>query len=300
MKAELINIRPDARKESNGCNGTLEREEWRPVKGYEGLYEVSSFGRVKRIEYTTTYSNGSVRTLPEMTIKLSTTELGYQRVGLWCNRKCKIFFVHRLVAEAFIPNPDNLPIINHRNEKPDCNYPDNLEWCTVAYNNTYGTRIERLKNTLTGVKHSDQRKEANSIGQKRYYEQNPEARERVSKQFKAYFEAHPETKEIISRKAKERLSSPEARQKLSERAKMYFSNPEARQKAMELKRYKMIAIVQLDMSGNYIREWESARQAARELGMQQGGIRHCCVGKYKQSGGYIWKYKSDYENELNQ
>lgn len=62
--------------------------------------------------------------------------------------------VHRLVAQAFISNPDNLPCVNHRNEDKSCNIPDNLEWCTVKYNNNYGTAIARNSAKRTGRRHS--------------------------------------------------------------------------------------------------------------------------------------------------
>ena len=65
---------------------------------------------------------------------------GYPAVDIRCNGKKKKAFVHRLVAEAFIPNPDNLPCVNHKDENKANNNADNLEWCTVQYNNAYGSR----------------------------------------------------------------------------------------------------------------------------------------------------------------
>lgn len=106
------------------------REEWKPVKGYEDLYEVSSYGQVKN-------SNGRIK-------KQTINKKGYAMVHLWKNGKEKTCRVHRLVAQAFIPNPNNLPEINHKSEIKTQNNVENLEWCTSEYNHTYGTRNARV------------------------------------------------------------------------------------------------------------------------------------------------------------
>lgn len=109
-------------------------EEWRDIKGYEGLYQVSSWGRVKSLNYNHT---GKERILLQWYNK------GYNRIGLVKNGILKMYSVHRLVAEAFIPNPNNLPFVNHKDENKQNNIVSNLEWCNIAYNNSYGTRTER-------------------------------------------------------------------------------------------------------------------------------------------------------------
>lgn len=120
------------------------REEWRPIKGYEGLYEVSSFGRIKRLPlgkqwpYRRTHNN--IR-------KVRITRNGYCRVNLSKGNIVKCFNVHRLVAMAFIPNPDNLPQVNHKDENKLNNKVENLEWCTQRYNNLWGTARQRQNET---------------------------------------------------------------------------------------------------------------------------------------------------------
>lgn len=129
-------------------NGVI-MEIWKPIKEYEGLYEVSSFGNVRSIKRNTT--NGKI-------MKLQKTKTGYYRVGLCKNNKVKCYSVHRLVAQAFIPNLNNLPQVNHKNECKTNNNVENLEWCTMLYNVRYGTGIERQAKARIGVKFTEERK----------------------------------------------------------------------------------------------------------------------------------------------
>ena len=109
-----------------------EREIWRDVVGFEGLYKVSNLGNVKSLNYN--------RTGKEKLMKPQTDGHGYLQVMLYKDGKYKIKKIHRLVAEAFIPNPDNLPCVNHKDENKTNNKEFNLEFCTYEYNNNYGTR----------------------------------------------------------------------------------------------------------------------------------------------------------------
>ena len=140
-------------------------EEWRDIKGYEGLYQVSNEGRVKSLNYH--------RQGVEQVLKLQITERGYKRVVL-CDGVCKIYFVHRLVAEAFIPNPNNFPIINHKDENPSNNIAENLEWCDYKYNNTYNDRHVKCSNKISkskqGKKMSEEAKKHMSESGKKKFE----------------------------------------------------------------------------------------------------------------------------------
>lgn len=110
------------------------KELWKDIPNFEGLYQVSNLGRVKSFRQGTKH-----RWEPDYILKSSLANNGYCQVTLYDNTKRKKFLVHRLVAEAFIPNPDNLPQINHKDEDPTNNAASNLEWCTARYNNAYGT-----------------------------------------------------------------------------------------------------------------------------------------------------------------
>lgn len=116
-------------------------EEWRPVVGYEGLYEVSNLGEIRSLDRMTVMKNGVTRITHGKILKQGryNSKSTYRGVTLCQNGIMKKHSVHRLVALAFIPNPDNLPEINHKDENKQNNCVDNLEWCDRWYNNTYGT-----------------------------------------------------------------------------------------------------------------------------------------------------------------
>lgn len=186
-------------------------EIWRDIKGYEGLYQVSNEGRVKSLERKTQH-RGRLITIKERFLKQSHDTKGYLMAHLYKNGIDNTLKVHRLVAEAFIDNPDNLPEVNHKDECKTSNVVENLEWCDTKYNINYGTHNERVAKSLT-----------NGI-----------------------------------------TSKP---------------------------------IIQYDLDGNFIQEYPSMHEAARCLGLKQGGISMCCRGIAKTAYGFVWKYKMD---ELDQ
>lgn len=122
-------------------------EIWKDIEGYEGLYEVSSYGRVRSLQRTRKGSYGSIRIVYEKILNHKIDKDGYHTVSLSKEGKMKYIRVHRLVAQAFIPNPDNLPQVNHRDEDKSNNCVENLEWCDAKYNSNYGTAKERMLNT---------------------------------------------------------------------------------------------------------------------------------------------------------
>lgn len=108
------------------------KEIWKPILGYENLYSISNFGNVFSIQ-------------SKRNIKQTKNSKGYLIVGLCKNKKRKSCLIHRLVAEAFIDNPNKLPEINHKNENPLNNTITNLEWCTHKYNMNYNNLGKRAK-----------------------------------------------------------------------------------------------------------------------------------------------------------
>lgn len=127
----------------------MENEVWKDVLGYEGLYQVSNLGRVKRLPYklvgrTIGKKKEYIRNFPEKIMIGSICENGYIRVTLSKDGKSCYKNIHKLVADAFIPNPNNYPCINHKDETRTNNNINNLEWCSYSYNNTYGNAKKKF------------------------------------------------------------------------------------------------------------------------------------------------------------
>jgi len=119
-------------------------EQWKEISGYEGCYEVSNYGNVRSIPHKVNTKGGKQRNSPGCMMKQKTTRNGYKQIGLSQNGKNKWIGVHRLVAEAFVPNPEGLPQVNHKDEKKTNNYADNLEWVTASDNCKYGHRNDTM------------------------------------------------------------------------------------------------------------------------------------------------------------
>ena len=157
------------------------------IKGYEGLYAITTEGDVysyKRKKFLKPADNGT----------------GYLFVILHKDGKVKNYKIHRLVAEAYLPNPNNLPQVNHKDENKTNNCLQNLEWCDASYNTNYGTCITKRSNN--------------------------------------------------------------------------YKKP----------------ILQYDLDGNFIREWQSATDVGRKV---KGNICQCLKGKIPSAYGYKWRYKED-------
>lgn len=145
-------------------------EIWKDIEGYEGMYQVSNYGRVRSLNYN--------HTKQIIILKNRIDKDGYARICLNYKKNKSISSIHRLVAKAFIQNPDNLPCINHKDEDKTNNFvyinedgtvnleKSNLEWCTVKYNNVYGTRLKRVADSLKGRLFSEETRKKMSIAKK--------------------------------------------------------------------------------------------------------------------------------------
>ena len=206
-------------------------EIWRPIEGYEGLYEVSNTGQVRSLDRYVKYSNGRIHLHKGKVLSPIKDKDGYLQVSLYYNRKMYKKYVHRIVAEAFLPNPDNLPEVNHKDEDKTNNNVTNLEWCDRKYNLSYGSRQERYRNTMlengywTGLskdeyikKYYEKNKESIKKYKKKYDQDNKESIKKYKKKYnQKYYQDH---KDKIS--DSKRSYYQENRDRICERQKEYY------------------------------------------------------------------------------
>lgn len=140
-------------------------ELWKDIQGYEGLYQVSNLGRVRSVDHTTTFERGGIKmsaTRKGRILTPITRRHGYLSVMLYgkgghSTRNFKQFSVHRLVADAFVENPNGYDEVNHLDECKDNNRADNLEWCNRKYNVNYGTCQQRRAERTTNLPSTSKR-----------------------------------------------------------------------------------------------------------------------------------------------
>ncbi len=139
-------------------------EIWKDVEGYEGYYQVSNLGRLRSLDriIRQKFPSGKMvdRKYPGKIFTCNPNQPGgYVSTELQKDGHSKNVLVHRLVAQAFIPNPDNLPQVNHKDENKQNNCVENLEWCSNSYNVNYGSRNQKVSNALKGRKRSPEQAE---------------------------------------------------------------------------------------------------------------------------------------------
>lgn len=118
-------------------------EIWKPILETDGIYEISNLGNIRSIDRYAKVCGGGQRLVKGKIKKPVKCTNNYLELQASVHGKRKLFLVHRLVAQYFIPNPNNYPEVNHKDENPQNNSVDNLEWCTPKYNCNYGTRNQK-------------------------------------------------------------------------------------------------------------------------------------------------------------
>ena len=136
---------------------SYESEEWKDVVGYEGLYQCSNLGRVKSYDKTVNNHTG-MKFIPGKILHGNLTDEGYRNINLTKDKKNKVLKLHRIIAQTFIPNPENKPEVNHKNLNKDDNQVKNLEWatrkenCHHAWENRYSKTGQDIRNKPRGEK----------------------------------------------------------------------------------------------------------------------------------------------------
>lgn len=265
-------------------------EIWKDIEGFEGLYKVSNLGRVMSVHrYNRGRIFGDKIKIPSIDRRNRIT-MQLHKQGKTCN-----IVLARLVAKAFIPNPNDYPEVNHLDENPLNNTADNLEWCTHKYNCNYGTRIQRIKEkqnmavmqyTLDGkfiAEYDSMHIAADTIKQEAGHICDCCLGNRSYAY--GYFWRYKD--DGLYEKAKKRLAEKIEHGKKSRADKF-------EKKAMN--------VIQLDMNGNYIQTFQSTKLAAKAVGSYTPMVINCCNGKIKHVKGYKFMYERDYikSNESQQ
>ena len=268
-------------------------EIWKDIEGYEGLYQVSNFGNVKSVKRVVKRANSTNLSVKERLLKERPNHKGYKMVSLSKNGKGKFCTIHRLVAKAFIPNPQNLPQVNHKDEDKMNNHADNLEWCTNKYNINYnnGAAIKR------GVKTKREKYDWKEVCEKileTKTKNNVYTRPIPVNQFTwdGVFIKRFRSSEQVSRELGI-YGTHRVAQGLNRHAGGYiwlFDEDVDKIKDRVLDKRPEKRIVQYDNNGNFIKTWKNQKEASKYLGLTTASLCACLHGRTKTCGGYIWKY----------
>lgn len=273
-----------------------EKEEWKDVgivKGidFTGLCQVSTFGNVKFLDRWVEYKNGYKRFYKEE-LKKPRLKNGYQFVRLSKEGKHTEISVHRLVLQTFKPNqnPELYTQINHIDENKENNRLDNLEWCTAEENNNHGTRKERAIKTRRRhfVPTVQLDLKGNIINV--YYQKEDIEMQNKEMTFKHVARSINKEKNIcygyfwIKLDKYNELTQNELLSLINEKVEQNnFGRMHGGITQREM-------VVQMDLNGNTIKEFESVSAAAQELNCHYQAISQCASGKIKTCCGYRWKY----------
>lgn len=242
------------------------KEIWKPIKGYEGYYEVSNLGNLRSMERIVKCNGYPKQTKTSLLLPLIDRQ-GYYYIQLHKEGKVKTFKVHRLVAMAFLPNDNHYKYINHKDENKGNNCVENLEWCTAKYNINYGTGIQRrVAKQMKAVVQFD--KQGNKI---------------------ARYNSIGEASKItgICGSGIGQCCSGNKKYSVVGGYLWRFANDKT-----PITLPKDTSVMKLSKSGNIIATYNSVAEAASRNSILVTSIHNCIVGRSKSAGGYIWKRKT--------
>ena len=262
-------------------------EQWKTVNGSN--HSVSTCGRIRRDEHSTEqFINGvHAKTLhyKARIMRLTLSKHGYFHTRIKIDGILKDVRVNRLVAEAFIPNPDNLPHVNHKNEDTTDNRVENLEWCTPEYNNNYGTARQRL--IATRIK--------NESDKWRTIKQFTLGGELIhSFKYKSLLEKAGFDYNLVDKCCKHILPSAFGFVwRYNDDPYSYDFKKHSIEGRNELGQVAPVPVIQYDINGNFIREYPSMTEAAIAMNGNTTTIGYCCNGRNQRAYGYMWRRKGD-------
>ena len=242
------------------------------IKGFEGRYQISTLGNAISVDRYVEYPDGHKIHLKRKKLKTKINNSGYEVLSIHTKEGYFDKTIHALVAETFIPNPLNLPEVNHKDEVKTNNRRWNLEWCSSEYNKHYGTAIERMKKTLTNRKDMS----------KKVYQYDLEGN--LIKEWDSTREAGRNNfnASAISACCLGKVKTHKGyiwSYKPIDNFDIYLSDKKIFKK-----------VYQYDLNGNLIKEWLNVKEASKNE-YYYSSILKCCKGKAKTHKGYIWSYK---------
>lgn len=239
---------------------------WKDVVGFEGFYMVSDKGEVYSIRR-------------KITLKQTLDENGYPKVNLSANGNRRNVKTHRLVAEAFIPNTHNFPAVNHIDENKQNNHVYNLEWCTIAYNNAYGSRMEKIKAVISkGIIMYDLK--GNFIKKYEYLKDvanDGYTMSSVSSCARGNYKQHKNRIFIYSTEDQE-VAIKEKLNSLKRTRHKPHGRPYIR------------SVGQFSLDGQLLNTFKTILEASKFGNFNHGAISQCCNGRAKTHKGYVWKF----------
>lgn len=271
------------------------KEIWKDIKGFEGLYQVSNKGNVKSLKKVIVRKNSSILNIRERILKTRPNDSGYDLVHLSKHSKEKVFTVHRLVAETFIPNPHNLPQVNHKDEDKKNNSVDNLEWCTHKYNVNYNN-ASAIRRGIETKKEKYDWLEVCERGLKTKTKNGIYTRPIPINQFTwdGIFIKRFRSSEQVRRELGINAAYKVA-QGLNRHAGGYiwlYDEDVDKIKERVLVKKPDKRVLQYDKNGRYIKTWESPKAVSEHFGVSLSAICSCLNGKTKTCCGYIVKYNN--------
>lgn len=255
-----------------------ETEEWRDIPGYEGYYKVSNKGRIYSIPRIGANGHKYGGSLCAITSRYQT----YLGACLCKDGKQRTYSVHRLVAIAFIPNPENLPIVNHKDENPMNNNVENLEWCDQKYNAGYGTAIARR------------------VIKQRIPIYQMTANGEIVKRFESMTRASLELGISMS----VLTCACQGRNMLAAGYRWRYADDRLHQKYVDIRKERelkynsylnsehcslKICVSQYTVKGEYIATYPSIKKASEATNIPNQRISEVCRGVRETAGGYVWR-----------
>ena len=243
-------------------------EIWKDIEGTEGMYRISNRGNVL-VHSFRAKGYWDYATITE-------GEGGYKFVAIYYDGERKRKLVHRLVAEAFLPNPENLPVVNHKDQNPSNNNAENLEWCTVQYNVTYANAIDRRRKKTIGVYRSNE-----AVAQ---YTKDGD----FITTYKSARDASFALSGDRTLKAECIVQVCRGIRNICCGYQWRYADGEIPLKIDAFRRTNMIE--QLTLDGEHVAYYDSSYTAQKMTGAQPAQILKCCKGLRSQTCGFKWRF----------